>query len=99
MTCEKWPSCGEVRKNHWKPRLVSGGDEDSALRKGTPWRSATWLAVAVTFECQQQTIAATFSCVISRSASAWPISGLPWWSAKISRTLAPLRPGRPLSRW
>ena len=77
ITCVKWPSCGEVRKNHLKPRVVSAGDDDSALRNGTPWRSATWLATAVTLECQQPTSAATFSWVMRRSASAWPTSGLP----------------------
>ena len=32
----KWPSCGEVRKKNLKPRSVSGGDDDSGFRKGTP---------------------------------------------------------------
>ena len=41
-------SCGVVRKNHLKPRVVSDADDDSALRNGIPLRSATWLAVAVT---------------------------------------------------
>ena len=41
----KWPSCGEVRKNHLSPRSVSAGDDDSALRCGTPLRSATWATV------------------------------------------------------
>jgi hypothetical protein len=39
-----------------------------------------------------------FSCVINRSASDWPSSGLPWWSTKISRSLAPPSPGRPSVR-
>ena len=46
--CTKSSSCGVVRKNHLKPRWVSAGEEESAFRKGTPLRSATWLAVVVT---------------------------------------------------
>ena len=40
-------------------------------------------------------MAATFSWLIRRSASVAPVCGLPWWSAKTSLILAPLRPGRP----
>ena len=29
MAREKWPSWGEVRKNHLKPRSVRVGEEDS----------------------------------------------------------------------
>ena len=36
MARVKWPSCGEVRKNHLKPRSVSVGDEDSPFMCGTP---------------------------------------------------------------
>ena len=65
-----------------------------------PKRSATWLVVAVTLDCHEPTRAWTFSWVISRSASAWPMSGLPWWSTKIRRSRAPpATPGRPLSFW
>ena len=39
--------------------------------------------------------ACTFSWVMSRSASAWPTSGLPWWSTMTSRILAPPSPGSP----
>ena len=66
----KCSSCGDVRKNHLKPRRVSPGEADSAERCGTPNRSATWLVVAVTLDCQEPMSAWTFSCVMSRSASA-----------------------------
>ena len=43
-------SVGVVRKNQRKPRVVSRGEVESALRNGICSRSAAWLAVAVTFE-------------------------------------------------
>ena len=50
ISCEKVSSVGEVRKKYLRPRWVSAGCEDSALRKGMPARSAAWLAAAVTDE-------------------------------------------------
>ena len=50
ISCEKVSSVGEVRKKYLRPRCVSAGCEDSALRKGMPARSAAWLAAAVTEE-------------------------------------------------
>ena len=32
----KWPSWGEVRKNHLKPRSVRVGEDDSPFMNGTP---------------------------------------------------------------
>ena len=77
IACVKCSSWGELRKNHLNPRRVSPGELDSALKCGMPKRSATWLVVAVTLECQAPTRTCAFSWVISRSASAWPMSGLP----------------------
>ena len=51
MVCVKCSSWGEVRKNHLKPRLVRPGEDDWPLTCGMPYRSATWLTVAVTLEC------------------------------------------------
>ena len=78
IACVKCSSWGEVRKNHLNPRRVSLGELDSELKCGMPKRSATWLVVAVTLDCHAPTSACTFSWVIRRSASAWPMSGLPW---------------------
>ena len=50
ISWEKVSSVGEVRKKYLRPRCVSAGCEDSALTKGTPARSAAWLAAAVTDE-------------------------------------------------
>jgi hypothetical protein len=50
MSCEKVSSVGEVRKKYLRPRLVSAGDDDSALTKGIPARSEAWLAAPVTDE-------------------------------------------------
>ncbi len=71
-------SVGVVRKNQRKPRAVSSGEVESALRKGVLSRSAAWLAVAVTFELYEPIKAITFSCEMSRSASDSPFSGDDW---------------------
>ncbi len=48
MSALNVPSCGPVRKNHLKPRVVSFGELDSPLTNGTWKRSATWLVAWVT---------------------------------------------------
>jgi len=70
MAWLKWPSCGEVRKNHLSPRSVRAGDDDSAFRCGMPLRSATCAIVWVTPEKYAPNSACTFSWVTRRSASA-----------------------------
>ncbi len=102
ISCRNWKkfwtkrsSWAVVRKNHLKPRPVRLADEDSALSKSILFRSAVWLAVAVTLLLYDPRRATTFSWVIRRSASVPPTCGLLWWSAKTSWIFAPLRFGRP----
>ena len=47
IASEKWPSWGEVRKNHLKPRSVRSAATDSGVTKGMPCFSAIALAVTV----------------------------------------------------
>ena len=96
ITWLKCPSWGEVRKNHLKPAL----GEQGGRRLGVEVRHAVALRdlghrLRSLPRSTAPNTACTFSWVMRRSASAWPTSGLPWWSTKITRTLAPPSPGRP----
>ena len=88
-------SSGVERKNHLKSRATSVGELDSAFTNGTWRRSAACDAVAVTALWKAPVITATFSLVIRRSVSAWPLAGSPAESAKTSLSFAPPRFLRP----